>query len=552
MVRIAALISALAASALLVLATFAPGLAQLAPSPVVVVGSSDVMPMMSAAAVGFRQRSQGAHVSVRPGGGDGTAVFCQGRAHILALPRVLSPAEAGRCRLGRVAYADPVRIDLAMSADAGGAELSRTVFLYVNNRVRRQSAVQDFVGHFIRNSRRLALQTGYLPTEAGEGERAPGPPPAGAEPAQRLQGALSVEPVRIPPGKQATLRWSGENALRAEIDNGVGAVAPRGGSRAVRPSATTTYTLTLVGADGQSLRRQAVVTIDAPPAPQGSLVASPDRIAPGARAKLSWSGTNAAGASIDNGVGAAVLPSGSREVSPSATTAYTLTLVGADGKTVRYRTIVQVDGAAPLQNAGTPEGALRIEPAAIAPGGSATLVWAIANAASASIDNGVGAVAPRNGSIEVRPRETTTYTLTLVGRDGIQIVRQQASIWVRPAPRGVSPFLLAGLAAALLAIGIGYWVLRRRAEPSTPLFRTSRRVPFRNQVRAPVEPELRPSPPTAPEPAMQASARLLADPGPTISVEASPGRGIEINYALLGEPARISIETEAAEKDGSP
>jgi hypothetical protein len=486
MVRIAALISALAASALLVLATFAPGLAQLAPSPVVVVGSSDVMPMMSAAAVGFRQRNQGAHVSVRPGGGDGTAEFCQGRAHILALPRVLSLAEAGRCRLGRVSYADPVRIDLAMSADAGGEALSRTVFLYVNNRVRRQSAVQDFVGHFIRQSRRLALQTGYLPTESGEREGAPAPPQASAEPAQQPQ------------------------------------------------------------------RAQAAVTVDAPPAPQGSLAASPDRIAPGARAKLSWSAANAARASIDNGLGAVVLPSGSREVSPSATTTYTLTLVGADGRTVRYRTIVQVGGAASPQNAVTPEGALRIEPAAIAPGGKATLVWTIANAASASIDNGVGAVAPRNGSIEVRPRETTTYTLTLVGRDGIQIVRQQASIWVRPAPRGVSPFLLAGLAAALLAIGIGYWVLRRRAEPSTPLFRTSRRVPFRNQVRAPVEPELRPSPPTAPEPAMQASARLLADPGPTISVEASPGRGIEINYALLGEPARISIETEAAEKDGSP
>jgi YD repeat-containing protein len=66
-----------------------------------------------------------------------------------------------------------------------------------------------------------------------------------------------------------------------------------------------------------------------------------------------------------------------------------------------------------------PSGTLAASPTSITQGGSSTLTWTTANATSAWIDNGVGAVAPiAGGSISVSPAATTTYTLSLAGPSG--------------------------------------------------------------------------------------------------------------------------------------
>ena len=53
-------------------------------------------------------------------------------------------------------------------------------------------------------------------------------------------------------------------------------------------------------------------------------------------------------------------------------------------------------------------------PAAIQPGASSTLAWNVSNAATVTINQGVGAV-DISGSVVVTPAVTTTYTLTAVG-----------------------------------------------------------------------------------------------------------------------------------------
>jgi len=53
-------------------------------------------------------------------------------------------------------------------------------------------------------------------------------------------------------------------------------------------------------------------------------------------------------------------------------------------------------------------------PAAIEPGASSTLAWNVSNAATVTINQGVGAV-DISGSVVVTPAATTTYTLTAVG-----------------------------------------------------------------------------------------------------------------------------------------
>ncbi len=69
-------------------------------------------------------------------------------------------------------------------------------------------------------------------------------------------------------GQNATLRWSSPDAVRAEIDNSVGVVAPAaGGAIPVSPTETTTYTVTVTFADNSTATASATVIVI--PAPTG-------------------------------------------------------------------------------------------------------------------------------------------------------------------------------------------------------------------------------------------------------------------------------------------
>ncbi len=67
----------------------------------------------------------------------------------------------------------------------------------------------------------------------------------------------------------------------------------------------------------------------------------------------------------------------------------------------------------------------------ITAGGSATLSWAVANAASLSIDNGVGTVT--GTSIRVKPPQTTTYTLTATNTASVSVT-SKVTVTVVAAP----------------------------------------------------------------------------------------------------------------------
>ena len=73
-------------------------------------------------------------------------------------------------------------------------------------------------------------------------------------------------------------------------------------------------------------------------------------------------------------------------------------------------------------------------PAAILPGQSSTLTWAVQNSTSVTINMGVGAVAA-SGSTSVSPTATTTYTLTATGAGGT--VTATVTVQVGPNPPGV-------------------------------------------------------------------------------------------------------------------
>ena len=140
-------------------------------------------------------------------------------------------------------------------------------------------------------------------------------------------------------GAEVTLSWTVNDATSLSIDNGVGDVT--GTSTVVRPTATTTYTLTATNTAGDTTARTTVtVETAAPGSPTiNSFTATPDNIAAGGTSTLSWDVTGATSLSIDNGVGP--VTGTSTVVNPTVTTTYTLEATNDNG-TVRSSEIVIV------------------------------------------------------------------------------------------------------------------------------------------------------------------------------------------------------------------
>jgi peptidoglycan-associated lipoprotein len=73
------------------------------------------------------------------------------------------------------------------------------------------------------------------------------------------------------------------------------------------------------------------------------------------------------------------------------------------------------------------------EPRSIQRGQSATLTWSVANSTDISIDAGIGAVAA-NGTRQVSPANTTTYTLTARGAGGNDTRAVTVEVTAPPPP----------------------------------------------------------------------------------------------------------------------
>ncbi|WP_167527627.1 NHL domain-containing protein [Desulfosarcina alkanivorans] len=136
--------------------------------------------------------------------------------------------------------------------------------------------------------------------------------------------------------------------------------------------------------------------------------ATPETITTGAASTLTWSSVMADVCIIEPAIGV-VDANGSLTVSPESTTTYTLTANGSGGSASSEVTLT-VKPPAPTID-------LSALPAEILKGESATLVWRSANADSCAIEPGIGGV-DTQGSIDVNPSETTTYTITASGDGG--------------------------------------------------------------------------------------------------------------------------------------
>ena len=80
-----------------------------------------------------------------------------------------------------------------------------------------------------------------------------------------------------------------------------------------------------------------------------------------------------------------------------------------------------------------PTASLSANPETIDKGQSSTLTWQTTNATDVSIDPGVGVVDP-NGSKQVSPTDSVTYTLTAKGAGGTQTATARVTVNAPPPP----------------------------------------------------------------------------------------------------------------------
>jgi len=153
-----------------------------------------------------------------------------------------------------------------------------------------------------------------------------------------------------------------------------------------------------------------------------SFTSTPDVVVIGETSTLAWETTGAASVSIDQGLGAQPLD-GSVDVTPAATTIYTLSATGPGGTVVAMATVGVLIPPTIDSFTATPD--------TITVGETATLSWTTTNATLVTIDQGVGGQ-PVDGSVDVSPTETTTYTLTATGPGGV--VQADVTVTVLPMP----------------------------------------------------------------------------------------------------------------------
>jgi peptidoglycan-associated lipoprotein len=138
---------------------------------------------------------------------------------------------------------------------------------------------------------------------------------------------IKVSRNEIKAGDPVTVSWETKNAKNIELN---GQKVEKIGAQTFNPSDTTNYEI-VAKRGKKEARERALVKVEAPkpPAPTVTLRADPDAIERGKKSTLKWTSENAKAVTIE---GFGIVPaSGEREVSPAASTTYTLMATGDGG-----------------------------------------------------------------------------------------------------------------------------------------------------------------------------------------------------------------------------
>jgi hypothetical protein len=251
--------------------------------------------------------------------------------------------------------------------------------------------------------------------------------------------SFSIIPDSIFAGQKATVSWGVTGSTSVSIDPEIGTVSPSG-TKNVSPGSPTKYVLTATNSAGNSTA-SATLNVTASNTPiVTTFSASPTSIKAGEVSTLTWDVIGAKSISISQGTGG-VASKGSTQVTPAATTVYTL-MAASDYGSVTQAVTVTVD----TTNTGTTDTAITKTPPAIKAfsasqntimlGDNITLTWAVNAARTISISPDVGTV-PSSGWTMVIPSATTTYKLSAVNTFGTETA--EATVTVNRSTDGTAP-----------------------------------------------------------------------------------------------------------------
>ncbi len=242
---------------------------------------------------------------------------------------------------------------------------------------------------------------------------------------------LTSNPTTIISGNSCTLSWSSTNATQVVSTSGTGFsnVTTVSGTRVVTPTTNTTYSITVRNSAGQTATASFVVKVAPPPAPTVTLTSNPTTIISGNSCTLTWSSTNATQVVSTTGPGFTGITAlnGSKVVSPTTNSTYTITVRNSSGATETASFIVKV---APPP---APTVTLTSSPSTITTGGSSTLTWSSTNATQVVSVSGPGftGITALNGSKVVSPTSNSTYTITVRNSSGVT-ASASANVFLSP------------------------------------------------------------------------------------------------------------------------
>lgn len=143
--------------------------------------------------------------------------------------------------------------------------------------------------------------------------------------------SFSGAPDFIESGSTSNLTFVSPGATSI-VSSNFGATIPTGQTIAVTPTSTTTYTITLSNAYGSSTASEEIV-VDVPAAPVINLSVTPSTITVGQTANVTYSSYNATTFVTSNIPGVSSPTYGTADVTPTATTIYSVELSNAYGST---------------------------------------------------------------------------------------------------------------------------------------------------------------------------------------------------------------------------
>ena len=280
---------------------------------------------------------------------------------------------------------------------------------------------------------------------------------------------ITPSAMTLSAGGSSTLTVAATNATQVTVagsDGTVYSLQPNGGTQAVSPAATTTYTADASGAGGSASAKTTVTvkvtTQPAPAAPTVSITAGPASIGAGGSSTLSVAATNATQVMVAGSDGSSYsLPTngGSQAVSPANTTTYTAHSTGAGGSASATATVTVVPlPPPPPPPPATPTVSIAATPATLTAGSSSTLTVAATNATQVMVSGSDGSsyVLPANGGTQaVSPATTTTYTAAATGAGGTASSAATVTVVPLPPPPPPPPAPTVSIAASPATITAG-------------------------------------------------------------------------------------------------